>query len=268
MSRVSVRYISILIGLAHTSTVDICGNESAGLFSYVQIGQSSGVLSLVNPSLAGGVVLTNLPTSVATITVNHGTTVVITSLVPSEPTITVNTTANPTSANQSDDILSSDRLSLWDSAGKVAGVFIAVGIVAALFVIGFVWLCRNANGRPDEEKSGVTTSQAMEQQNGSQPVSRSASSLQLLGKREPTGQEAIPSPSSNANYRLSLSPTELVVPVVDQRLDPQSMMIRFEDNDSRTSFRDEEDYSRRIWRVTNASDSDSLRSGEADQQQI
>lgn len=223
--------------------------------------------SLVNPSLAGGVVLTNLPTSVATIIVNHGTTVVITSFVPSEPTITVNTTAKPTSANQSDDILSSDRLSFWDSAGKVAGVFIAVGIVAVLIVIGMVWLCRNANSRPDEEKSSVTTSQAMGQQNGSQPVSCSASSLQLLGKREPTGQEEIPSPSSNANYRLS-SPTELVVPVVDQRLDPQSMMIRFEDNDSRTSFRDEEDYSRRIWRVTNASDSDSLRSGEADQQQL
>jgi hypothetical protein len=95
---------------------------------------------------------------------------------------------------------------------------------------------------------------------GSQSVSRSASLLQLLGKRERNQSEDNASPTSIGNHRLSRSPTELVVPVVDQRLDPQSVMIRFDDNDSRTSFRDEEDYSRRVWRVTNVSDSDSLRS--------
>ena len=242
------------------------------MFSYVQIGQSSGILSAyssvtTSPANEGG--------SVSTITVNRGTTVVVTSFIPNEPTVTIpspshNSTNTTTSGNQSDlsnpserPIMSSNEPSFWNSAGKVAGVFVAVGILIALLGIGLVWFCRNATGRHDEEKSGISTSQVKPRQgSGSQPVSRSASVLQLLGMRERARQDDVPSTSSTANHRLSRTPPELVVPVVDQRLDPQSMMIRFDDNDSSTSFRDEEDYSRRIWRVTNASDSDSLSSDE------
>lgn len=262
--------------------VDNCGNVSSDLFSYIQIGQGSGLISQSAATLtsSAGVEII-LPTStqahsIATVTVNRGTTVVITSFVPSEPTITLSsaissfpsttTSTGMTPVNQPDSsqpTTVSQSTSFWDSTGKVAGVFVAVGAVVVLLAIALIWTWRRRRHRQDEEKSDVgATPQLMTRQtSGSQPVSRSASLLHLLGKtRDRSRQEEIVSPTSTGSRRLSRSPTDLVIPVVDQRLDPQSMMIRFDDNDSRTSFRDEEDYSRRVWRVTNASDSDSVRS--------
>ena len=212
--------------------------------------------------------------SIATVTVNRGTTVVVTSFVPSEPSITLSSaifSPTPTSSfgtgttqpDNSQPTPVNHSISFWDSTGKVAGVFVAVGVAVALLAIALIWTCRKRRRRQDEEKSEVVTGpQPMARQiSGSEPVSRSASLLQLLGKtRDRSRQEEIVSPTSVGSRRLSRSPTDVVIPVVDQRLDPQSMMIRFDDNDSRTSFRDEEDYSRRVWRVTNASDSDSVRS--------
>ena len=110
------------------------------------------------------------------------------------------------------------------------------------------------------EKSEDPSSTLSRRMSRTQPVSRSASLLQLIGKRDRSRHVESVSPLSTGNQGLPGGTTDVMIPVVDQRLDPQSMMIRFEENDSRTSFRDEEDYSRRVWRVTNASDSDSLRS--------
>jgi len=225
--------------------------------------------------------------SIATVTVNHGTTVVIISFVPSDPTITISSTDSTSSAsipttiatttdgaltsNQSEGSsaasqatsISEERSpSFWDSTGKVAGVFVAVGVIIALLAFLLLSMCRGRKGRKDEEKTEMSPSPGSCQMSASQPVSRSASLLQLLGKRDKSRQEDATPPSPTDNHRLSRTATELVIPVVDQRLDPQTMMIRFEDNVSRTSFRDEEDYSRRVWRVTNASDTDSVRSAD------
>jgi len=264
--------------------VDSCGSVSSNLFSYIQIGQGSGVISqsaATQTSSAGAEII--LPTSsqahsIATVTVNRGTTVIITSFVPSDPTITLSsamssaiptftstTGSGMTPVNQPDSSQPTPpgQSSFWDSTAKVAGVFVAVGVIVIVLAIALTWACRKRKHRNDEEKPdvGAVPQPMVRQISGSQPVSRSASLLQLLGKtRDRSRQEEIISPTSIGSRRLSRSPTELVIPVVDQRLDPQSMMIRFDDNDSRTSFRDEEDYSRRVWRVTNASDSDSVRS--------
>ena len=216
------------------------------------------------------------PRSIATVTVNRGTTVVITSFIPSDPTITLSTaipgattkstpgtgmgSVNQPDSSQTTPLPVDQSTSFWDSTGKVAGVFVAVGVVIAILAMALIWMCRTKRRRSDEEKSeSVSATQPTAgQMAGTQPVSRSASSLLLLGRTyDRSHQDEIVSPTSVGSLR---SPTDLVVPVVDQRLDPQSMMIRFDDNDSRTSFRDEEDYSRRVWRVTNVSDSDSLRS--------
>jgi hypothetical protein len=218
---------------------------------------------------------------VATVTVNHGTTVVVTSFAPSDPTITMSTTDYGNGANgpsttssatgsglasnqangsgQSSQTTMERSPSFWDSTGKVAGVFVAVGIVTAILAGALLWMCRNRKSRRDEEKTEESPRQIVRQTSGEQPVSRSASLLQLLGRRDKSRTENV-GPSPPNQQRLSRSPTELAIPVVDQRLDPQTMMIRFEDNDSSTSFRDEEDYSRRVWRVTNASDTESVRS--------
>lgn len=238
--------------LSAYTRVDRCGNESSGLYSYVQIGKSSGVLSALATSGNG--------LSVPTNTVNHGTTVVITSFIPSAPTITVSNPGSLTPDNSRPTVTMDRSSSFWDSTGKVAGVFVAVGLVIAILAMSIFWMCRSRRNRKDEEKHEEPPQIIVRQMSGNQSVSRSASLLHLLGRRERHRQEELTSPTSNGNNRLSRTPTDLVVPVVDQRLDPQSMMIRFDDNDSRTSFRDEEDYSRRVWRVTNASDSDSLRS--------
>src|SRR5271168_115903 len=275
IQRVSAHLVNLRLTL-----VDICGNVSSDLFSYVQIGQGSGVISQSGATSTSStsneiILLTSTQShSIATVTVNRGTTVVVTSFVPSEPSITLSSaifSPTPTSSfgtgttqpDNSQPTPVNHSISFWDSTGKVAGVFVAVGVAVALLAIALIWTCRKRRRRQDEEKSEVVTGpQPMARQiSGSEPVSRSASLLQLLGKtRDRSRQEEIVSPTSVGSRRLSRSPTDVVIPVVDQRLDPQSMMIRFDDNDSRTSFRDEEDYSRRVWRVTNASDSDSVRS--------
>ena len=265
--------------------IDKCGNSTDNLYSYIQIGQSSGVLSsstvpstISAPTDGEKTTTSKASHSVATITVNRGTTLVITSFVPSEPSITASsvvasiresaspytssTSADPPSGSvQSSQVTSSTgerSSSFWSSAGKVIGVFVAVGSVLLLAVLGILWKCRKRNGSKDIEKPDLPQPMA-KQGSGSQTVSRSTSLLQLIGRREKGRADEDMGAASN---RLSRSATDMVVPVVDQRLDPQSMMIRFDDNDSRTSFRDEEDYSRRVWRVTNASDSDSLRSND------
>jgi cell wall integrity and stress response component len=264
---------------------DKCGNSTANFYSYIQIGQSLGVqsgstmLSATSNIIVGGTSTSGASRSVATVTVNRGTTLVITSFVPNEPTITVSaesdgtasttlppsstaSASQPNSSTQSSQVTESTHKlpqSFWNSPGKVAGVFVSVGLVLLLLLLGLLWKCRKRYSSRDVEKPEESPQPMARQISGSQTVSRSTSLLQLLGRRERArGDEDMPT-SSN---RLARSPTDMVIPVVDQRLDPQSMMIRFDDNDSRTSFRDEEDYSRRVWRVTNASDSDSLRSSE------
>jgi hypothetical protein len=268
---------------------DKCGNATAGLYSYIQIGEGSGILSAItatsttsDDSTGGNTPSTRSSKSIATVTVNRGTTVVITSFFPSEPTMTIAPTqsqgsgasslpGNPLSSagpstnsdpsSQTPDI-GRESSSFWNAPGKVAGVFVTVGVIILLLGIAMLWMFRRRKTtRKDEEKElpkPITRQNSM-----GQTVSRSTSLLQLLGKREKNRPEVAPVPSASGG-RVSRSPTNLAIPTLDQRLDPQSMMNRFEDNDSRVSFRDEDDYSRRVWRITNASDSDSLRSTEID----
>ena len=268
-----------------TYGLDLCGNETSGLYSYVQIGQSSGSLSqaTVSPTSSstsssdgdGTVASTASLRSVATVTVNYGTTVIITSFIPGDPTTTMSDsllyspTSNPgsissvaSSGESTGPIQSaiSNSMSFWSSTGKVAGLFVAIGVIVAILGIVTIWMCRRRRRRQDEEKTEELGQSMGENASPNQGISRSASLLQLLGKRDRSYPEQTTGPVSGQNIEpVVRSPTELRLPVVDQRLDPQSMMIRFDENDSRTSFRDEEDYSRRVWRVTNASDSDSVR---------
>jgi hypothetical protein len=59
---------------------------------------------------------------------------------------------------------------------------------------------------------------------------------------------------SNATTLAALYDEKNLVPIVDQRLDPGKVFMRWDQNDSRRSLQDEHDYSRRVLRVTNPSD--------------
>lgn len=217
-------------------------------------------------STVGGGEVSSPTGSITTITTSRGTTIVITSFIPSEPTITVSTVGTVSLSNSSSGTSRpanrpDNSNSFWDSTSKVAGVFVAVGVVTALLLMALFWICRNRASGQDEEKPDGLDQPMPCPASGSQSV-RSTSQLQLLGKREHSRKDDLISPPLDGIRRLSKGAADLATPVVDQRLDPQSMMICFDDNDSHTSFRDEDDYSRRVWRVTNASDSDSFRSSE------
>jgi hypothetical protein len=124
--------------------LDKCGNESSGLYSYMQIGQGSGVLS-------GSSALSTSRHSIATVTVNQGTTVVITSLIPSgSRSIYPSPTSGSDQAQLAADSVGRSP-SFWDSAGKVAGVFVAVGVVATILALTIFWMCRSKRNRQDEE---------------------------------------------------------------------------------------------------------------------
>lgn len=211
----------------------------------------------------------------ATVTVNHGTTVIVTSIFAAAPIITsptnypeAETTKGPSSQgastaiglpNQSVVDTSEPQSSFWDSTGKVVAVFVAIGALIIAMVIALVWFCSRKKRRRDEETRQGSPGALTGAVTADKDISRSTSLLQLLGRRETLRTEK---PGFTYRNYEENKPSETRVPMVDQRLDPQSMMIRFEDNTSHTSFRDEEDYSRRIWRVTNATDSDSQHSTE------
>ena len=212
----------------------------------------------------------------ATVTVNHGTTVIVTSIFAAAPISIASPTNYPEAEttgahnsqaastaiglpNQSVVGTTEPQSSFWDSTGKVVAVFVVTGALIIAMVIALVWFCSRKTRRRDDETRQGNPGANDGAVTADKDISRPTSLLQLLGRRE-TLRTQKPG-FSYRNYE-ETKPSETRVPMVDQRLDPQSMMIRFENNTSHTSFRDDEDYSRRIWRVTNASDSDSLHSAE------
>ena len=215
-------------------------------------------------------------------TVNQGSTVIVTSLLATDPSYTSPTTTETTSQATASSVTkggvpqsegspqittSSSSSSFWSSTGKVIAVFVVVGaVIIATIVASLLFWMRRRSRRgaglshepshfPNGNGNGIGGGSMMA--SSDQKFGRSPSVLGLLGRKQP--------PPSSSNYspydsQAASKPSVFAVPMVDQRLDPHSMMARFEDNMSHASFRDEEDYSRRVWRVTNASDSDSLHS--------
>jgi cell wall integrity and stress response component len=263
-----------------TDNADNCGNSTGGYFTYLQIGQSSGTLSSnQNPTSAKSVSTAHSsakPTT-RTVTINLGTTVIVTSFLVTDSGYPLSSgaqtlnganassiTEEPSQSSEGSDPtpagINEPTSSFWNSTGKVIAVFVVVGaILVTIFVTGIV-ICTRRRARPKPEQSQGKQHTGDAARSSSDPsLGRSASFLQILGRKQAGLTWSTPEPQEP---QMTMKSSILTVPMVDQRLDPHSMMARFEDNNSHTSFRDDEDYSRRIWRVTNASESDSLHSVE------
>ena len=150
--------------------------------------------------------------------------------------------------------------SFFSSPGKVAGTFVAVGLVLLAIIGGLLWFFCVRRRKSDEEKGGYgrndsptstvdgTASLAGHSRSGSNARLFGAVGNEKLQRGGTTSTKAgrgAPSPIQWPNGE-----TTDVVPV-DQRMDPRPMLMRFDSNYSRHSLRDEEDYSRRVLTVTN-----------------
>ncbi|ONH66546.1 Cell wall integrity and stress response component 4 [Cyberlindnera fabianii] len=195
-----------------------CGNQSNNLYGYIEISEPS--------STAGGSSTTTTSRSAQT----QLTTTQVVSTVISVPSQTNNANSNEDGSNSND----SSSKGFFDSPGKVAGTFTAVGVVIVAILGALLWFCcfRNRSDDDDDDEESAHSSQNDEKVAG--PGVAPSSS--------------IPMPLGPDNY---MDEDDFVE--VDQRLDPRQMFMNWE-NGSRKSLADEMDYSRRVLRVTNADD--------------
>lgn len=150
----------------------------------------------------------------------------------------------------------------------MGGVFAVVGIVGVALlclVAFFIWrYCRNkrnsnniigADGSDPNNGAGggkhaYKTFAGAGGESESNPQHTSAASPQSLGHVR------------NSSSAFSDSDMKLV-PIFDQRVDPNQLYMRWDQNASATSLQDNEDYSRRVLRVANPNeDNESLEDAE------
>lgn len=170
--------------------------------------------------------------------------------------------------------------------GKVAGVFVVVGLVALALLLLLGWFIYRRRRREREEDLAFSTMQDIKQRpDGSPPPpapliskifsskhSRSGSRAGLTGAAAAppywgshggNGRDA-PMTMDTQHHEGDIDGDPYASAlVVDQRVDPRSFMMRFDSNYSRTSLRDEEDYSRKVFRVTNPDDHRNSEDGSA-----
>lgn len=158
------------------------------------------------------------------------TTTQVVSTVISVPSQTNNANSNEDGSNSND----SSSKGFFDSPGKVAGTFTAVGVVIVAILGALLWFCCFRNRSDDDEDDEESAHSSQNDEKVAGPGVAPSSS--------------IPMPLGPDNY---MDEDDFVE--VDQRLDPRQMFMNWE-NGSRKSLADEMDYSRRVLRVTNADD--------------
>ena len=144
----------------------------------------------------------------------------------------------------------------FTSSGKVAGVFVAVAVAVLLIAAGLIFLCwrkrkQNDSTDPLPSTAGSGTPQRRPSRlsqmgllGGSQREKGSNPTIVTSGWGPGTGAEK--SPAETLDHRSSYPR------VVDQRLEPTAVWNPLHDNGSHISvrsFRDDQDYSRRMLRV-------------------
>lgn len=177
-------------------------------------------------------------------------------------TLTITPTAPPEPTAQAQN--QGHKNGLLANTGKAAGLFVGVVliilIIAALIVRGILARRRRkAEAIPTTSTTGNNTPQR-------RPSRLSQMGL-VSGNQRPNGGRVVPSIQTSGwgpGNGAERSPTETTTPldrrtsyprVVDQRLDPVALWNPLHDNGSHISvrsFRDDQDYSRRMLRVSSS----------------
>ncbi|KAL9016429.1 MAG: hypothetical protein Q9185_006234 [Variospora sp. 1 TL-2023] len=170
-------------------------------------------------------------------------------------TVTITPTAPPAAA-----VLSQSRDGGFMShPGKVAGLFVGVGLIICLLAAALLWFFCRRKRDVEAETIASTVGEETPQRRQSK-----LSTMGLLGgtrrsnnrKSAPTIQTSGWGPGNSTEK----SPTETPIEyrrtsyprIVDQRLEPTALWNPLQDNGSHVSiqsFRDDQDYSRRMLRV-------------------
>ncbi|KAI4121647.1 MAG: hypothetical protein LQ338_006254 [Usnochroma carphineum] len=176
-------------------------------------------------------------------------------------TITITPTAPPSST----EVPKPPDGGFMSHPGKVAGLFVGVGLIICLIAAALIWLFLRRKRDAEAETIASTVG-------GETPQRRQSklSTMGLLGgtrrlnnrKSVPTIQTSGWGPGNNSTEK---SPSETPIDyhrtsyprIVDQRLEPTALWNPLQDNGSHVSvqsFRDDQDYSRRMLRVANPDD--------------
>ncbi|QLL30352.1 hypothetical protein HG536_0A01690 [Torulaspora globosa] len=164
----------------------------------------------------------------------------------------------PSNVNKSNN---SDSNDYWHSPGKVAGTFVAVGVVVLAIILLLLWffLIRPRKQKRDFEEQyneAVLSPRRHDQSSGADSVNyggnRSSSGSQGFvyadekGIFEPTLRSKRPSFDDD-----SLDFTTAQPVIMDQRLDPNQVLSEICHSNSKVSLADDIDYSRKVLRVIN-----------------
>jgi len=154
---------------------------------------------------------------------------------------TNNNNNNNNSNSHDDGSQNKSKDGFFDSTGKVAGTFTAVGVVVVTLLSTLLYCCcfrkRSSN---DDDDDGDDEMKGVQDHSGMILDDDSAHSYR---------DEKYMDPGAEGQGEGMLHPDDSFVEV-DQRLDPRQMFMNWE-NGSRKSLADELDYSRRVLRVTN-----------------
>lgn len=171
-------------------------------------------------------------------------------------TLTITPTAPP-AATTTISVAQASSGGFFSNPGKVAGTFVAVAIILALLAAAGIWFClrrkRQTEAVPIPSTAGGNTPQRrpsrLSQMGliGGAGHEKTVPSIQTSGWGPGNSAEKSPADTLTGNRRNSYPP------VVDQRLEPTALWNPIHDNGSHVSvrsFRDDQDYSRRMLRVS------------------
>lgn len=167
--------------------------------------------------------------------------------------------ASPSSASSNTNISAHDdgnknHKSFWDKKGAVAGVFVVVALVALALLALLAFCCFRR--RKQQRETGQNSPSGSVDKSGfgigrSPTLAGAALGGANIKRDQSTSTTLAGYGFDEKNGRFDNG--QSIVPVVDQRLDPTQIFMRWDENDSRRSLADEHDYSRRVLRVANPS---------------
>lgn len=175
-------------------------------------------------------------------------------------TITITPTVPPTAKQTSQN---EEGGGFMSHPGKVAGLFVGVGLIICLVGAAIIWFFLRRKRDAEAETIASTTG-------GETPQRRQSklSTMGLLGGTRRSNRKSVPQIQTSGwgtGNNTEKSPTDTPIEyhrssyprVVDQRLEPAALWNPLQDNGSHVSiqsFRDDQDYSRRMLRVANPDD--------------